>query len=120
MLGPARFILVALVLASALIGLGLAAAILSMPARSHDWYPMECCHNRDCAPAKVEIVPTQPINGLAMSLAPATLPSAMLVTTPFGSAMVPANFRTRESPDGRTHACIIGGKLVCLFVPPSS
>jgi hypothetical protein len=88
-----------------------------MSASGHDFYPMECCHNQDCAPAQVTIIPTQQLAGMAMSLAP--LPSAMLVTTPFGSVVVPADFKTRESPDGRTHACIINGRLICLFLPPS-
>src|SRR5262245_34255615 len=84
-----------------------ALAVASLSAAGHDFYPYECCSGRDCAPAKVESVPAP---ALASMLGPgetSSLPSLMRVTTVHGSAMVPANFKVRESPDGRAHACMI-------------
>ncbi len=81
---------------------------------AHDWYPMECCHQQDCAPvdsATSEMPPM--VEGMSL------VPPLMVVTTRFGSAVVPYNFKMRQSPDGRMHACIINGQLVCLFMPPS-
>lgn len=97
-----------------LIGLMGAVCLGSVLAMAHSWYPMECCHEMDCAPAKVEIV--RPM-AAGMSLSP--LPTAMLVTTPHGSIIVPADFKSKDSPDGQAHACILNGKLICLWLPPA-
>jgi hypothetical protein len=109
------------------------AALLAAatPAAAHDWYPMECCHQMDCAPVeKVEM-----LQGPAMAsmlggpgaTAPAStpLPGAMLVTTKHGSVIVPATFPRRESKDHRMHACMRPGdggtmRLICIFLPPST
>src|SRR5690606_28288868 len=37
----------------------LAFLLAAAPAAAHNWYPMECCHEMDCAPVdRTEIVPT--------------------------------------------------------------
>lgn len=101
----------------------LAALLVATPAAAHDWYPMECCHNMDCAAVeRVEMLPTPAAaDGAGMSVSP----GAMLVTTKHGSVLVPANFPRRESKDHRMHACMMpgeGGKmrLICIFMPPST
>ena len=91
-------------------------AALSLPAVSHDWYPMECCSGTDCA------VVEHATYAHELATDPA-LPS-LSVTTTLGTAAVPPDFPRQESKDGEMHACIrpIGNvmKLICLFVPPPS
>jgi hypothetical protein len=92
------------------------------PAAAHDWYPLECCHEQDCAPVdRAEIVPTPTTSD--PSGAPASMP-AMVVTTKYGTVTVPANFPRRESKDHRMHACMMPNglgqmQLICIFMPPS-
>lgn len=114
---PAAFLYAAIALAGAV----LVVAVLSAakPARAHDWYPLECCHSMDCAPVdKVEIVPSSVMASMLVPPAHAA-PSVMIVTTMHGTVAVPANFQQRQSKDGRMHACIRGGKLICIFLPPA-
>lgn len=82
---------------------------ISLPAEAHDWYPRECCGGWDCAPAE-RVVSTS---------------GGLWVTTKHGTAFFDAAFATRESKDGRIHACMRpegGGKFtpLCLFIPPQS
>jgi hypothetical protein len=100
----------------------LAFLVAATPAAAHDWYPLECCHEMDCAPVdRTEVIPT-PTTADPKSMTPA--PSAMKVTTKHGSVLVPANFPRRESKDHRMHACMMPGsngqmQLICIFMPPS-
>lgn len=81
-------------------------------------YPLECCSGQDCAP--VDKVETVSGPALASMFGPGeALPPLMVVTTRHGSVVVPANFKHRESKDGRMHACILNGRLICLFMPPA-
>lgn len=89
-------------------------------------YDIECCSSMDCAPVdKVEIVPSQhAMASMFASPAIAAPLSNMVVTTKHGTVVVPANFKHRESKDGRMHACLrpMGGgvmRLICLYMPPS-
>ena len=87
---------------------------------AHSWYPLECCSSMDCAPVdKVEIVSQHAIASFLAPPANASVPSSMVITTKHGTVVVPVNFKMRESQDGGMHACIVKGKLVCLFMPPS-
>lgn len=101
----------------------LAFLLAATPAAAHDWYPLECCHDMDCAPVdRAEIVPT-PATAEPQGTAPQ--PRAMIVTTRHGTALVPANFPRRESKDHRMHACMMPGadgrmQLICIFMPPST
>src|SRR5262245_28738440 len=104
-------------------GLALILLVIGVPitVTAHDWYPMECCSGLDCAPAKFDQIPTQQ---LASNLGPQSLPSVMMVTTRYGSVVVPANFPVRQSKDGGAHACMRQTsegtmRLLCLFLPPS-
>lgn len=100
---------------SRLLAIALSLAI-HPPAVAHEWYPMECCHGRDCAPVEsVEALAPASTNGLA----------TLVVTTQYGTAIVPADFPRRESKDNRMHACMRQGAtgrihLLCFFVPPPS
>jgi hypothetical protein len=80
---------------------------------------MECCSGQDCAPVeKVEILPFNQAGVFSNFRSP--VPSVMLVTTKNGTASVPPNLERRQSQDNRMHACIYGGKLICIFVPPGN
>jgi len=70
----------------------------------------------DCAP--VLSVQTLPAVNAATS-------PAMIVTTKYGSVVVPWEFPRRESKDSQMHACMKQGAtgkmhLLCLFIPPLS
>jgi len=93
------------------------AFALASAAYAHSWYDPDCCSGFDCSPVeKVEMVAGARFYG-AQSLAPA-LP-VMVVTTKHGTVAVPHGFKTRQSKDGAMHACIVGGNLICLYLPPS-
>lgn len=90
-------------------------------------YPIECCHQMDCAPVdKVEIVPSTKFAAAGMGYAPKLgLPAQTIVTTKHGTAVVPEDLPAKsryESKDGRMHACIrhtaTGLKVICVFYPP--
>jgi hypothetical protein len=85
----------------------------SAPAKAHDWYPIECCNSKDCAP--VENVTWFVPAGAGMR--------QLVVTSKHGTATIPANFPVRESKDGRMHVCIRQNEfghwdVMCLFMPP--
>jgi hypothetical protein len=96
---------------------------VATPAAAHDWYPMECCHEMDCAPVDhAELVPTPTTDdgkgGQRLS------PPSMSVTTKHGTVIVPGDFPRRESKDHRMHACMMPGatgkmQLICIFMPPA-
>jgi hypothetical protein len=93
---------------------------LAHRAKAHDFYDPECCSGMDCAPVeKVEVLPSNSISSMLVPPAQASVPSIMVVTTKHGTAAVPANMKMRASPDGKMHACIIHGRLICLYMPPS-
>jgi hypothetical protein len=70
-------------------------AALSLPAVSHDWYPMECCSGTDCA--VVEYVT------YAYRLATDPALPILTVTTKHGTAAVPPDFPRKES---KTERCM--------------
>src|ERR1700745_3772612 len=80
------------------------------PAMAHDWYPMECCNNKDCSPVDnvTQFIPAT--GGMAQ----------LVVTSKHGTATVPAGFPVRESKDGRMHVCMRQNEfgswdVMCLF-----
>ena len=103
-----------------------AALAATAPAVAHDWYPMECCHDMDCAPVeRAEMLPGPATASMLSTPARADGLGAMLVTTRHGSVVVPANFPRRESKDNRMHACMRpasegGMRLICIFLPPAT
>jgi hypothetical protein len=83
------------------------------PARGHDWYPNDCCHDIDCAPVE-SMVRLVPAGGGE---------SQIIVASKHGKASVPLDFPVRESKDSRMHVCLRrqdsgGMDLICLFMPP--
>lgn len=42
----------------------------------------------------------------------------MVVTTSLGTKPVTSETNIRQSKDGRMHACIFQGRLICLYMPP--
>jgi hypothetical protein len=97
---------------------------LVVRALAHDWYPTECCGGIDCAPASMTTVASAAylmgIGGEKSS--PFT--TTVTVDLPYmaggrQTVIVPPDFPQRESKDGRMHACIVAGKLRCLFMPPA-
>jgi hypothetical protein len=100
---------------SSLLAITLSLGIQS-PAIAHEWYPMECCHGQDCAPVEsVQTLAPASTNGLA----------TLVITTKYGTAVVPPDFPRRDSKDNRMHACMRQGAtgrihLLCFFVPPPS
>ena len=86
-------------------------ALLAPPvdAQAHDWYPLECCSDRDCAPADTVVRRED---------------GSILVTSRGMSATIPADYaKWRRSPDERIHVCIrklrSGAEyLVCAFRGP--
>jgi hypothetical protein len=71
-------------------------------AKSHSWYPPECCSERDCAPAAAGEVAED---------------AAGFTVRPDGE-FVPRG-QEKQSPDGAFHVCrsAVNGRLICLFVP---
>jgi hypothetical protein len=94
----------------------LASSLCLTPARAHDWYPRECCHDTNCAPVE-SILRRVPTGGGAPQL---------IVVSKHGRAIVPQDFPMRESKDSRMHVCMkrydaLGEMEVnCLFIPPGT
>ena len=97
--------------ASCCLGLTVWAGLLDWPraADAHDWYPLECCGDHDCAPADNVV---QRDDG------------SLLVTVRGMSVVIPKDYPVwRKSPDERIHVCIrklrSGSEyLICAFRSP--
>ena len=84
----------------------------SLAASAHDFYSHICCHERDCAPAtKVE---HDPAGGEWITTIHGRVWAPLSPTPTFGAD------RILNSPDGRTHACILNGKLICVYRAPGT
>jgi hypothetical protein len=86
------------------------------PATGHDWYPLECCNQMDCAPVE-SIAP----------LASTTTgdPPQLVVTSKHSKAIIRQDFPVRESRDSRIHVCMrrhdFGDMdVICFFIPPGA
>lgn len=92
----------------ALLG-GLALSLFVLPAPAHQaasgWqYPMECCHDRDCAPVAADDVMEFHDHFALMNTGEAVSRSA-----------------ARRSGDGGYHICRApNGAILCFFYPPRS
>lgn len=82
-------------------------------ARAHSWYETECCGGGpmgDCAPIPDHAV--RPVKGgYAVTIQPGEHP---LVKDAAVSGFV-AYADARQSQDGQAHACIVAGKIKCLY-----
>jgi hypothetical protein len=78
-------------------------------ALAHDWYPLECCADKDCAPADTVVRRED---------------GSYLVTSRGMSVAIPADYRNwRLAPDGRLHVCLRRLRsgavyLICAFRGP--
>jgi hypothetical protein len=106
-------------LGTGLIALWFAVSITS--AHAHDWYPIECCHSRDCAP----VTDVTNVAGASYDATGKPIGNAlpmMVVTTKIGTAVVPPDLPRRMSPDNQMHACMLnmplGRRVICIFMPP--
>ena len=84
-------------------------------ASAHDWYPHECCHDKDCAPVESMTRIDPAGDGTPY----------MVVTSKHGKAILRRDFPTRESKDSRMHVCLgqydTGEKeVICIFIPPGT
>jgi hypothetical protein len=81
----------------------------SQDAGAHDWYPLECCGDHDCAPADNVVRRND---------------GSLLVTARGMSVVIPEDYQGwRKSPDDRIHVCIrklrSGSEyLICAFRGP--
>lgn len=81
----------------------LVSVALAGVALSHDFYPIDCCSNRDC----------EPLSGSRVRV----LAWGYVVD---GRFTVPSH-EARRSPDGRYHGCFPkSGELRCFWAPPMS
>jgi hypothetical protein len=84
---------------------------LAPSASAHDWYPLECCSEQDCAPADTVVRRED---------------GSYLVTSRGMSVIIPTNYANwRKSPDARIHVCIrklrSGSEyLICAFRGPGT
>lgn len=96
----------------------LMVATIAGAARAHEFYPWECCSDRDCWPtgAGADAKEPDPVAG------PGGWRLHDGTVVPYAS--------TRPSPDGRFHVCRSGGAVSgaliapsgrppCLWVPPN-
>lgn len=98
-----------LIVAAAIIGV----LAICPGATAHEWYPLECCSDRDCWIAGEGGAEPEPRAG----------PSGYVL---HDGTLIPYH-EARPSPDGRYHVCRHGGSLLgriirtdgrpCLWVP---
>ena len=94
---------------SHLVAFTVCASLPLMPAHTHQWYPLECCSHRDCAPVDTVVRRGD---------------GSYLLTAGGVTVVIPADYpHWRRSPDGHVHVCIqrlkSGGILVvCAFRGP--
>lgn len=85
----------------------LTAFVLSngLLAQAHDWYPPECCGQRDCGPA--DAVERRD-------------DGSYRVVFRGKAVVIPSDYNQwKISPDGRVHVCVAGsGKVLCAFRAP--
>lgn len=77
-------------------------------ARAHEWYDPDCCGGNDC----------EPVSHVSFVAADARSTPTMVVTTSLGTKPLTEATKVRSSKDGRMHACIYMGRLLCLYLPP--
>ena len=71
-----------------------------------DFYDISCCSLQDCS--------------VALNVIPGTPDKPMTITTTQATANVTKDTRWLESKDGRTHACIAYGRVLCVYQAPSN
>lgn len=87
----------------------LAAHLVASPVSAHDWYDRECCSDHDCAPIKRSIIQWTP-TGWRVVIRPGEHPLARQRI----EAVIPFS-QIRQSRDQFWHACIVAGRVLCLY-----
>lgn len=98
------------------------ALLAPMAALGHQapsgWeYDPACCSGRDCAwvaPGAVREVR----GGYAVSVAPGTHPMVPMGSPPVSGLVPHGDPRIRPSGDDQKHVCIMGGRILCVYIPP--
>ena len=75
------------------------ALLLPNAAGAHDWYPSDCCNQKDCRPVEEGVVVDQP---------------GGVMVKGFGFVFR-SDPRLRVSPNGEDHVCSASGRLYCVF-----
>jgi len=75
---------------------------MALPALGHGWYDTDCCHDNDCAPITKEAWP-QGRDGDS------------IITTKQGEGRTGPGTRIRPSKDEKDHACIMHGRVMCVY-----
>ena len=84
----------------------LAGLFGSVPSIAHDWYPLDCCSNKDCR-ALVEIKGETVLEG----------PEGWRLW----DGRIVSRDRAKLSPDGKFHLCeTLSKSILCFFAPPGS
>lgn len=90
--------------------LALMAIMALSPVLAHSWYDWECCAGNDCAP-----IPDHAVRavrgGYAVLIRPGEHP--LVKDAPVSGFIAYAD--ARQSQDGQPHACIVAGKIKCLY-----
>lgn len=82
---------------------------LGHPPGADHWYDMSCCDRRDCEPVERGAITVTPTGFRAKYITSnGVIAEGDL---PFG---VPG---IRASKDGYEHACAIGKRVVCIYIP---
>lgn len=83
------------------------------------WYPLECCHGMDCAPADYVGAPRTNVSDDGV---PRLISPGLEISSKHGSVFVPDGFPRRRSKDSSVHVCMRpngqgGMRLLCVFFP---
>jgi len=87
----------------------LLVVMLTSISYAHEWYDLECCSDKDCAP----VLKTK--NG--------PVPGSLYITSKHGTVLINKNFPKRQSRDNQEHICMAnvaedGGPVaICYYVP---
>jgi hypothetical protein len=85
----------------------------AISARAHGWYPLRCCHDRDCAPIRADSITRQGDNYVITIKAgthPMVIDADIVRTWPIE--------RSEPSQDAEHHICLSPDqRVLCLFIP---
>jgi hypothetical protein len=72
-----------------------------IPLQAHEWYPWECCSDRDCHPMPPGRSVVEEHGGYRL----------------YDGRFVPYS-KAKSSPDGKYHVCEDNtGRIICFFAP---
>ena len=102
------------IIRSALVALPVLVGMAALaPAKAHDWYPNDCCHDKDCAPVESMVRLCRRVEASRRSWSRRST----------ARRAFRRDFSLRESKDSRMHVCM--GRhdtgdmdVICLFMPP--